>query len=112
MKDKLKWVGVIGVLIGIGLSRIIGNYYGANGKIAIFAILVVILVFLILYYTSKKKYLEAIRGCGIVIPLIIGFAGMYLDNLYLLIGGIASMFISIPVIIKVTSKFTNHNTHS
>lgn len=111
MNNKLKLIGILAVFIGIGLSRVVEAHYGSNSKVTIVAILVIISLILVLYLISIKKYLAAIIMASMALPLIVSLIGMYLKNLYLIFGGIGSVFILIPLTIKLISKFSNNDSH-
>lgn len=108
LKDKLNLICILGTFIGIVLSRVIDVHYGDNGKITIVGSIIVIIALSILYLIIKKNYLSAIIIFAILLPLIIGFIGMYLNSLYLVIGGIASIFIIAPIMIKLMPKYMNN----
>jgi len=60
MKDKMKYVGIVGVFIGIVMSRILTARYGDIGRVILASIAVIILVISIITILIMKKYKEAL----------------------------------------------------
>ena len=102
--NKIKNKGIIGVLLGLTISKIIGKYYGYSAdKIIIYA-LASISIILALYGVIKKQYILTLFILIIFIPVNIIVIGLYLNNNILFFGGIFSIFIIFPLIIKILGK--------
>lgn len=109
MKKDVKGLGIAGIITGFILLRIL-NSYGLNGRIILGTISVVILLIMILCLFVKKYYFASIIVLIMVMPIITGVIGIYMDNLYLVIGSLASFFIVIPILLKVLKNYKkNHH---
>jgi len=103
MKDKMKFIGVFGVFTGIGASRMIGKYFGIEGKVIVgFCALTTILA-IILYLLIKKYYLGSLIMFLATLPLIVSVIGMYIRNDIMVGIGLALFIITLPVLIKVVN---------
>lgn len=100
MKDKLKGLGVLGVLVGIILSRVLGSYYGDNARIAIMTAVIVLLLIIVAILFIKKYTIAGLAFLSITVPIIIIALGMYKDNLYLVGGGLILFFVTLVILIK------------
>lgn len=109
MKNKVKyWVGVIGILgilLGRILNRILTDYVGSKASNIIVAVSITIIFCVIVLSIIMSQYSTAIMLFIMVIPLIISGMGLYLNNMDIVGLGILSIFIIYPILIKVISKF-------
>lgn len=109
MNSKTKYwmglIGIIGVLTGRILNKVLPNYFGNNGSniVVIIAELVVICGFLTLIV--MKLYKAAIITSVMVVPVIIMGIGLYFDNMDIMGLGLLSFFIMSPILLKVIKKF-------
>lgn len=101
MKNKMKYLGTIGVFVGMAVSKVLGNYFGLNGKIVVAFTTLVIVSFALVYLVIKKYYLASLIMFIMILPLIMCVIGMYLNNEYLAGGGIALFIIILPLLIKL-----------
>jgi len=104
MKDKVKYVGIIGVFFGIVMNRILTARYGNSGSIILTSVALTLVVISMIIIIIMKKFLEALILLPIVLPGIIMFIGIFIDNLYLGGVGLISLMIALPIMIKVTPK--------
>jgi uncharacterized membrane protein len=63
---------------------------------------------IILYLILKKYYLGAICSTCFFMPLVVGGVSIYLDNLYLMVSGLALFFIVGAIVIKVGTKYVEN----
>lgn len=104
MKDKMNWLGIVGVFIGMAASRRIGNYYGVNGRVIVgFCDLMAVLA-LVLYLILRQYRLGLLIMLLIIIPPSISLGGMYLENETMVIGGFVLFFLTVPILIKFTNN--------
>ncbi|MCT8976976.1 hypothetical protein N4T77_10205 [Clostridium sp. CX1] len=101
MKNKMKSIGASGALFGIILSRWITNHYGKNGNlvVGVCAFIILVLYFIIVAYKTKK-YLGMTIVLIMLSPLIVMLLGVYLENSYVILGGIILLFVSCNLMIK------------
>jgi hypothetical protein len=108
MKNKIKYwmgsIGILGVLLGRILNRVLSNYFGDNASNLVVAVSVAIVLCMILLLIAMAHYIAAIELLVMVIPLIISGIGLYLNNMDLVGLGILSVFIIYPILIKVIPK--------
>lgn len=104
MKDKVKYVGIMGVFFGIVMNRILTARYGNSGSIILASVALTLVVISMIIIIIMKKFLEALILLPIVLPGIIMFIGIFIDNLYLGGVGLISLIIALPIMIKVTPK--------
>jgi len=102
IKDKVKYVGIMGVFFGIVMNRILTARYGNSGSIILASVALTLVV--ISMIIIMKKFLEALILLPIVLPGIIMFIGIFIDNLYVGGVGLISLMIALPIMIKVTPK--------
>lgn len=103
-KNKLMLIGVLGVLFGRILNRVVYRYMGDKGSNIAFAISLAIVFSAILILVVMKYYMAAIMSSIGSIPLIVGGIGLYLNNMDLVGLGILLIFIIFPILIKVIPK--------
>ncbi len=104
MKDKVKYVGIMGVFFGIVMNRILTARYGNSGSIILASVALTLVVISMIIIIIMKKFLEALILLPIVLPGIIMFIGIFIDNLYVGGVGLISLMIALPIMIKVTPK--------
>lgn len=104
MKDKVKYVGIMGVFFGIVMNRILTAIYGNSGSIILASVALTLVVISMIIIIIMKKFLEALILLPIVLPGIIMFIGIFIDNLYVGGVGLISLMIALPIMIKVTPK--------
>ncbi|GEM_PF-498212 len=105
IKDKVKYVGIMGVFFGIVMNRILTARYGNSGSIILASVaLTLVVISMIIIIIIMKKFLEALILLPIVLPGIIMFIGIFIDNLYVGGVGLISLMIALPIMIKVTPK--------
>ena len=104
MKDKVKYVGIMGVFFGIVMNRILTARYGNSGSIILASVALTLVVISMIIIIIMKKFLEALILLPIVLTGIIMFIGIFIDNLYVGGVGLISLMIALPIMIKVTPK--------
>jgi len=104
LKDKVKYVGIMGVFFGIVMNRILTARYGNSGSIILASVALTLVVISMSIIIIMKKFLEALILLPIVLPGIIMFIGIFIDNLYVGGVGLISLMIALPIMIKVTPK--------
>lgn len=108
MKNKIKYwmssIGVLGVLFGRILNRVLEKYYGDNASNVVVAVAVAFWFCLVLLFIAMKQYITAIMLFIMIIPLIVSGIGLYLNNMDLVGLGILLIFIILPILIKVIPK--------
>jgi hypothetical protein len=100
VKNRLRGLGVLGVLVGIILSRMLGIYYGDNARIAIMALGIVLLIIIVGILIIKKQTIAGVVFFSMTIPIIIIALGMCENNLYLVLGGLILFCIVLVIVIK------------
>ncbi|WP_346894017.1 hypothetical protein [Clostridium sp. UBA871] len=84
------------------MNRILTARYGNSGSIILASVALTLVV--ISMIIIMKKFLEALILLPIVLPGIIMFIGIFIDNLYVGGVGLISLMIALPIMIKVTPK--------
>lgn len=109
MRDKIKYwmgyIGILGVLAGRILNRVLTNHFGDNASNLVVAVCFAIVLCVILLLIATAHYIEAIALLVMLIPPIITAIGLFLDNMDLVGLGILLVFIIYPILIKVIPKF-------
>lgn len=100
MKGKSITLSLLGVLIGRILNRILSNYFGTNGPLALVVTIVALFLCCDLYLLITRRFFAALVIFIFMSPLLIGFIGMYIDNYTILGCSIGSIFIIYPIFIK------------
>jgi len=108
LKRRYTGLGVCGVFLAMAFSKFIRVDYGVNGQLAVMIGSLFIILIAILYLILTKKYFGAFCIFCFTMPLIVGTVGMYLENLYLVFGGIALFFIVGAIVIKVGTKYVQN----
>lgn len=107
MEKILRIVSIIGVFLGIAVDKVLINKYGVNASTIIVGVLIIILLIIITVLIFLKYFLVAFALLLLGTPLIIGFIGMYLDNLVLMMIGIALIVVVVPIMKKVLPRLKN-----
>ena len=102
-KDYI-WLGILGVLVGRIIERVLSQYFGKNSVCIFMAVIGSFLLCLVVSSIIKKDYIEAIKTFLIAIPSVISVIGMLLNNIYMMIAGVLFIFIVCFVIIKFVPK--------
>ncbi|SMC26744.1 hypothetical protein SAMN02745134_02923 [Clostridium acidisoli DSM 12555] len=101
---KVKYMGIAGVIIGMIFSKILGSYFGNDVRIILMSFSIVCVISVILYLVLNKSYKVAIMFFLMLIPLIIGFLGIYFHNIYLVFGGLILFFIISIILLQYLKK--------
>lgn len=108
MKNKAKYwlgaIGVLGVLLGRVLNRVLTTYVGSNASNIVVAASIAIVFCVILLSVVMSQYFIAIMLFIMAIPLSVSGIGLYLNNMDLVGLGILLIFIIFPILIKVIPK--------
>lgn len=105
MKKKMTSIGIIAVLLGIFISRILTARYGNNGRVIVASIALGISVCALLFIALKKMYTEAIVLLFLVLPAVVVFVGICKDNIFITAAGLLLVCIVIPIIIKIAPRY-------
>ncbi|WP_411681927.1 hypothetical protein [Clostridium thailandense] len=110
MKNRTKLIGSGGALFGIILSKWATNHYGKSGSlvVGVCALIVLALYFVIMAYKTKK-YLGMAMILLMLTPLIVILMGVYLDNAYVIFGGIILLFVSCNLMVKKVLPWMKEN---
>lgn len=100
MKGKYLSLSIFGVLLGRILNRVLGNYFGMKGPIAVVTTIAVVFLVLDLYFFVRRRYFAALVIFIFALPQFIGTIGMCIDNMFVLLCSILSIFIVYPLFIK------------
>jgi len=103
-KNTLKIGASVG-LFSVLISSVLSERYGNDARIMIGGISVIIGISIILFMLCMKEYVVALILLAMMLPIVIGFIGLYLDKSYLMDIGIISIFIIMPIIIKIAPKY-------
>ncbi|SMC26737.1 hypothetical protein SAMN02745134_02918 [Clostridium acidisoli DSM 12555] len=108
MKDRkgIKGLGLVGVFLGLILSKLISAYGGDNVKLTVISGICVVYVVIVLLIAYKGYKSVAFILFIVMLPIFIGVTGAYLDNLYIMIGSILLFFI---VLFGVTKYLNSKN---
>lgn len=104
MNNKLKGLGVLGVLFGVIISRMLSIYYVDDVRITIMVGGIMLLLIIVAILFIKKQHIAGIAFLSITAPMIIILLGMYKDNLYLAGGGIILFFVVLVILIKYLNR--------
>ncbi len=104
MRKSLSGICILLVFLGMSLNRVLTTEYGNKGGIIISGIAVIAILLAEISLLLSKKYFAAVIMLTIVIPAIVMFIGIYLDDLLTMAIGFGSIFIIMP---KVTKKMKN-----
>lgn len=104
-KKNIPKIGASVGLFGVLMSRALSEKYGNNIRIMIVGISVIILISILLFTLSMKEYILVLLLLGMILPAIIIFIGLWLDNIYIAGAGIVLVFIIMPIIAKIAPKY-------
>ena len=104
-KKNIPKMGAAVGLFSILIIRALSEKYGNNARIMIGGISVIIVIGIILFMLCMKEYVLALLLLGMMLPCIIAFIGVLLDNIYIAGAGIVLLFIIIPIIVKIAPKY-------
>lgn len=105
MKSRLKSLCIVAILLGMSLSKFIGSYFGLNGKIMIVIASIIMSLIIIIMLICFKEYSAALVSFFMVFPLIVGVLGMYLNNIYLVLGALVLLIVFVKIIAKILPRF-------
>ena len=97
MKDKFMFISILGILVGRILNRILSSYFGVNGPLALVFTIVALFMVCDLYFLIRRRFFATLVIFIFVLPMLIGFIGMFMDNYAILDCGIVSIFIIYPI---------------
>ncbi|UZW15047.1 hypothetical protein OSC52_04175 [Clostridium pasteurianum] len=106
-KKIVQRLSFAGIFVGFTLSAFLYKYFGISrdqSRIIVIAIGTVIFLSGIMYLIYKKYYLGALKIILPMLPIFIGIVGSYIDNIYMIIGGLIGFFIIGITIIKISPK--------
>ena len=109
IEKKMNIISILGVFLGIFTNRVLIAKYGNSGSVMIASIALIAIVVPIIYLVIKKKYKQTLVLLFMVLPGIVMWIGIYMDNMYLMGGGFISLFITIPIMVKIEPKLNNKN---
>lgn len=102
MKDRLKSIGINGVLFGTMLNRWVTSRYGEIGsEVITWAIFIFLLIFSLIMGYKTKEYLQFAIIPSICVPLLITPRGSDLVQLYIETGEFVVFFIWLVLLNKV-----------
>ncbi len=104
MKDKMKYVGIVGVFLGIFMNRILTARYGNSGSIILASIALTLVVTSMIIIVIMKKFLAALMLFPIVLPGIFMIIGIIINNIYIIGVGLILIIVAIPITIKIAPK--------
>ncbi|WP_346878576.1 hypothetical protein [Clostridium sp. UBA7791] len=104
-KKNMPKIGATVGLFNILIIRALSEKYGNDIRIMIGGISVIIGISIILFMLCMKEYVVALILLAMMLPIVIGFIGLYLEKSYLMDIGIISLLIIIPILIKIIPKY-------
>ncbi|GKX68622.1 hypothetical protein [Inconstantimicrobium mannanitabidum] len=106
-KEILSLICMIGVFFGISISREIAPKYGNNGTVIIAGIcIIIVFAAIIISAIVTKKFINSfIAFFGFGIPMSLIFISLYLDNIFLMLLALSSIFIIMPITKKLGDKY-------
>ena len=104
MRDKMKYIGIVGVVFGFVMSKILRVRYGDSGSVILASVAFTIIVISVISLVIMKKYIIVLLTLFMVLPCIVMLIGIFTDNLYAGGVGLISLIIAIPIMIKITPK--------
>ena len=107
MKNKIITFSVIMIFLGMILSRVLVKKFGENIRAIIMIIMLAFLLFILVIIILQKKYFVALKYCSIIIPLTLMTIGVCVNNEYVGIIGFMLLFILIPIMIKISSRYNS-----
>lgn len=104
MENKMKYVGIIGVFFGIVMNRILTARYGNSGSSILASVALALVLISMITLIIMKKVLELLILLPVVLPGIVMFIGIFIDNLYVGGVGFVLLMVALPIMIKITPK--------
>lgn len=104
MKNKVSNVGVLGVLFGIFMNRILVSKYGDTGSVMLASVALTIFLISFICLIIMKKYVAALVFLPVVLPTIAMFVGIIIDNIFIMFGGLLLLIVGLLIMIKITPK--------
>jgi len=108
MKKNMPWVGAILAVISVLFSKYMVSKYGEDTRAIMITVVLVAAVAVVIGIICTKKYLVAFIVSMMMIPVVVGAIGIYIDNLYICAAGILLIFIIAPIMLKVINKRKGH----
>ncbi|MBZ9688506.1 hypothetical protein G9F72_019440 [Clostridium estertheticum] len=108
MKKNIRFLGAFIVLLTISFSKFMVGKYGEIARVIIMVAALSISILGLVGIIYKKKYLAALGALSMVIPLVVMTIGIYFDNMYLDALGFGLLFVLIPIMIKIISKYNKN----
>ena len=109
IEKKMSTISILGVFLGIFMNRVLTAKYGNSGIIMIASLGLIVTVVPIICLVIKKKYKQTLLLLFMGLPSIVMGIGICMDNMYLMGGGFISLFIAIPIMVKIEPKLNNKN---
>jgi len=106
-KKKFLNANIFAAILGIALNRYMSNKYGHNGIIVTMSVIVGITLSAYLYLLFMKQYYVVLVLSSLVLPFLILFIGILVNNDYLAAAGIILFLILLPITIVIVKKNRN-----
>jgi hypothetical protein len=104
MKKNMPWVSAILAVISVFFSKYIVSKYGEDSRVIMITVVLVAAVVVVIGIIFTKKYLATFIVSMMMMPVVVGAIGIYIDNLYICAAGILLIFIIAPIMLKVINK--------
>jgi hypothetical protein len=107
-KKLLQRLSFAGIFVGFTLSGFLYKYFDiSKDQSRLIVIIIGTIIFLsgIMYLIYKKYYLGTLILVLPMLPVFIGILGSYMENMYMMIGGLVGFFIVLIAVIKIASKY-------
>lgn len=104
MKNKVSNVGILGVLFGVFMNRILVSKYGDMGSVMLASVALTIMLIAFLGIIFMKKYVAALVFLPVVVPGTVMFVGIIIDNWIMMIGGLLLLMVGLLIMIKILPK--------
>ncbi|MDV3427798.1 MAG: hypothetical protein LIR50_12360 [Bacillota bacterium] len=108
MQKKLLMANIIAVILGITLNRYVSDKYGHNGTVVAMSVVVGIMISAYLCLIFMKQYYAVLGISSFVLPILIMFIGVLINNDYILVTGLLLLLILIPITIVIVKKSRNN----
>ena len=103
-----KGIGVLSAVIGMILYKVMSNYYGTSGPKLLVYVCVSLSLGAVISLLVMKEFTAAIFVSMLVLPLVVGAIGIYLDSLITVVGSIILLFVMLAIIFKLLPYATNY----
>lgn len=104
MENKMKYIGIVGVIVGSVMSKILRERYGNSGSSILASVALALVLISMITLIIMKKVLELLILLPVVLPGIVMFIGIFIDNLYVGGVGFVLLMVALPIMIKITPK--------